>query len=902
MRARSASTAGPTISTRSWSAPGVLSPFRIASERRFTARERSNRRAWDAGVIPCAQGEVDNRPENFRITHDIAPIHTPRQPGRSRVTPLAVCPRVSQLPRGLVHDYRTQCSARAYPSMRRCFMSPAHPCRTRWIPLLLALVASGCVEVALEGPQSFESVQQLAESTLSQIEGDLTVPGLQAQVEVIRDQWGIPHIYAQNTEDLFFAQGYVMAQDRLWQMEMWRRWHEGKLAEVFGAEAFDYDLRTRLMMFRGPWDESEFTSYHPEGEGIFTAYANGVNAFIEQNANNLPVEFQLTGVRPDPWTAQTVLLRWAQIALSSVRGHAINEIQLAMNVARLGLEEANQRAAPDPWDDLVIPEGLDLSVFTDEVLEAARRGDGDPFAGGLPALEIVEPYRDLVPELRTAQVQSGWDPADAGSNNWVMSGERSPTGVPILANDPHRRIEMPALRYFVHLNAPDWNVFGGGEPPFVGTDAGNNERMAWGFTFAGTDMVDLYVEELHPSEPNRVRWEDDWEELTVITEEIQVKGEPTPRTVELKFSRHGPIFYEDLERRVAFAVRSVVQEPGTAAYKGSFRLAQAESCADFHERAMAWMVPTHNLICGDADGNIAFQITGLTPDRDGWNGRLPVPGDGRYEWTGFRSDLPREMNPERGYIVTANDNSHPPDFEGRPVFYHSSRGVETARITRLHQLLGQGGPLSLEDHKEIQHDNYILQAGHDIPLFRGWTSADPEIEHARDMVANWDGVLEKESAAAAVYSRWDEAVEDEAREPDVAPAERQALMEAGLGAALGQLEREQGTEPSQWRYGRINESELPHMFVRSFDLPPVERGGAGGAVNANGANFRRIIDLSEIDNSVWTNAPGQSTQPGSPFYGNTREQLGNGEYLPILFSREAVEGGATYTLMLRPEE
>ena len=199
---------------------------------------------------------------------------------------------------------------------------------------------------------------------------------------------------------------------------------------------------------------------------------------------------------------------------------------------------------------------------------------------------------------------------------------------------------------------------GGGEPPFAGVDVGNNERMAWGFTFAGTDMVDVYVEEMHPEDPNLVRWQDGWEPLRVIEEEIPVKGQ-APEPIVLKFSRHGPVFYEDLEHRRAYAVRSVVQEPGTAAYKGSFQLAQAESCTDFFDRAMHWLVPTHSLICGDVDGNIALQVTGLTPDRDGWNGRLPVPGTGAYEWRGFRTDLPREFNPARGYIATANNNVHP---------------------------------------------------------------------------------------------------------------------------------------------------------------------------------------------------------------------------------------------------
>jgi penicillin amidase len=758
----------------------------------------------------------------------------------------------------------------------------------------LLLLAIGC------SPQSEpDSLDELARRSLAQIGGELDVPGLREPVEVIRDEWGIPHIYAQNVDDLFLAQGYVMAQDRLWQMEMWRRWHEGRLSEIFGPAAFDYDLRTRQMMFRGPWDESEWTSYHPDGERIFTAYANGVNAFIEQNRDNLPVEFQLTGVEPDPWTAKTVVLRWAQVGLSSVRGHAISELQLAMNVGRFGAEEANRRAAPDPWDDLEVPEGLDVSIITQEVLSAMRAGDGDPFSGSrLPDLEVVERYRHLTPAVRTAQV-SNPQVATEGSNNWVMSGDRSPTGVPILANDPHRRIEMPALRYFVHLNAPGWNVIGGGEPPFVGVDAGNNERMAWGFTFAGTDMVDLYVEEVDPDNPDMVRWQDGWEPLRVIEEEIGIKGE-APRTVELKFSRHGPVIYEDTENHVAYAVRSVVQDPGTAAYKGSFKMAQAESCEDFFERAMYWMVPTHSLICADVEGNIALQVTGLTPDRDGWNGRLPVPGSGKYEWQGFRSDLPREFNPARGYIATANNNVHPPDYEGRPVFYHRSGGARTSRITRLHQILGTDRLFSVEDHQAIQLDAYSLRSEGDIPAFQSWTSDDPEVERARALIAEWDGVLTRESTAAAIYVQWTRSAGARARNSAGSSEESRALTEEGLEQTITSLTEDWGADWAEWRYGRGNQSGLRHMFIPDFDLPAVERPGGFGTVNATGANFRRIIDLSDLDRSVATNAPGQSAQPGSPFYGNLRDHLGNGEYFPLLFSREAVEGNVAHRLMLNP--
>ena len=766
----------------------------------------------------------------------------------------------------------------------------------------IVVVTLSTIIVGCTSPDSPQSLESLAMNALAQIEGEIEINGLMEPVEVIRDEWGIPHIYAQNDQDLFFAQGYIMAQDRLWQMEMWRRWREGRLAEIFGPAALDYDRRARLMMFRGPFNEDEWDSYHPDAKNLFTADANGVNAYIESNRDNLPVEFQLTGVVPDPWTAETNLLRWASLAVPSVRGHAINEVELALNVARYGVEEANRLAAPDPWDDLVVPDGLDINLFTEELLEAMRAGDDDPFvAGRLPPLEIIEPYKDLVEsgEVRVAQV-SPLPIATEGSNNWVMSPSRSPTGVPILVNDPHRRIEMPALRYFIHLIAPGWNVIGGGEPPFAGVDAGNNEHIAWGFTFAGTDMVDVFVEEVHPEDPNLVRWQDSWEPLRIIEEDILVKGQD-PEPVILKFSRHGPVFYEDLNSRHAYSVRSVVQEHGTAAYKGSFQLAQAESCEDFFELAMHWLVPSHSLICGDVDGNIALQVTGFTPDRNGWNGRLPVPGTGEYEWLGFRTDLPREFNPERGYIATANNNVHPPGYEGRPVFYHSSEGVETSRITRLHQVLGSFEAPTIEEHIQIQQDDYLLAAERDIPLFSGWVSSDPDIDWARDLIESWDAKLSKESTAGAMYVRWNEEVDERARHTDMQLSQRRMFIEAGLRSAIDRLTLELGPDRDQWRHGRVHASPLQHMFIPDFDLPAVERPGGFGSLNATGANFRRIIDLADLDRSIATNAPGQSAQPGSPFYGDLTETLGNGDYFPLLYTRGAVEDRAAHRLTLSPD-
>jgi penicillin amidase len=785
-------------------------------------------------------------------------------------------------------------------------MSVSRACVAFLTLAVVTVVTSACTSSSADsGPKVPASLDALARQSLATIDGTVRLSGLKQPVRIVRDRQGIPHIYAQNDDDLFFAQGYVMAQDRLWQLEMWRRWHEGRLAEVFGPKAVDYDVRTRLMMFRGPWDAAEWTSYHPDAERLFTAWANGLNAFVRENAGNLPVEFKLTGITPEPWTARTVTLRWAQLGIDSVRGHGIAEIQLALNAKKLGVAEANRRAAPDPWDDLQVPDGLDLNWFTDDLLAAARKGDGNPFEpGALPSPAIVDPYRSLVPKLQAARVMPELQDMD-GSNNWVVSGRFTASGLPIVSNDPHRTIEMPSLRYFVHMVAPGWNMIGGGEPPFVGIDAGNNEKMAWGFTFAGTDMVDVFVEQTNPADPSQTKYKDGWVPMTVIHDAIRVKGEEAPRRVDLKFSKHGPVFYEDPVNHLAFAAKSVNQEPGTAPFKGSLKLAQATSCEDFFDRAMAWKMPTHNLICGDTKGNIALQVTGLTPDRDGWTGRLPVPGTGRYEWKGFRSDLPREYNPARGYIATANDNTHPKDFKGRPVFYNTSTDVDVSRITRIRQMLdqriAQHKAFTVDEMERLQQDSYSLRAERDASLFAGWTGKSPEVEKARALIAGWDRVLTRDTTAGAIYVRWTTTEAGRKAVDAKTPTAKQALVEEGLGQALVRLTKDWGADWSQWRYGRINESKLPHMFVDEFSLPAVERPGGFNSVNATGANFRRVMDLSNLDRTMATNAPGQSAQPGSPYYGNLREHLADGVYFPLPFTTGAVDAQAAHTLTLSPK-
>jgi penicillin amidase len=749
--------------------------------------------------------------------------------------------------------------------------------------ITLAFIVAFSAAIASEPQASREDRQRaLAAKALSQIDGTINLPALKGPVDVVRDRWGVPHIYASNADDLFVAQGFVAAQDRLWQMEMWRRQREGRLAEILGPQAVERDRIARLLKYRGPTDEREWTSYHPDGRRLFEAYARGVNAFIQSvqaNPDKLPVEFTLTGIRPEPWTAETVALRTAAF------GDASSELQLARQVATLGREEANRRRAPDPWDDLQLPPGVDLAAIDDAVIAAARA------PGGAVRPALLEPG---VAEVLV-------DPAliaSPGSNNWVVSGALSATGKPVVVNDPHRDVTNPSLRYIVHLNAPGWNVIGASEAPFFGVAIGHNDHIAWGLTIVGTDQEDVYVETVNPANANEVRWRDGWEPLRVVKETIAVKGGGA-RIVELKFSRHGPIFHEDPKRNLAYALRSALLEPGTAPYLAGLRLSQVRDCRQFLDAAMYWKAPSENLICGDTAGNISWQASALTPNRRGWVGRLPVSGQGAHEWAGFRRDLPRELNPSRGFIATANHNIQPPGYSP-PLMFKSATNLPFDRITRLRQLIRSGTRYTIEDHRRMQLDAHSLRAASELPLFRGWTADAPDVERARQMVAGWDAVFAKDSASAAIYSVWRSVANAQDREAAAGEGRRKAVMGATLQKALALLRTEQGPDPAGWRWGRMHTRAFSHPFVPAFNLPTVERAGGSGTVAADGASYREVLDVSDWDRSIVTNTPGQSGQPESPFYGNLLPLWASDTYFPLVFSRARVDKESAHRLTLRP--
>jgi len=769
--------------------------------------------------------------------------------------------------------------------------------------LSLLLVA---VPLAAQAPSA---LLDSARTRLAQLDGTVAIAGLDSAVEVRRDTWGVPHIYARTQHDLFVAQGFVAAQDRLWQMEMWRRTGEGRLAEVLGPSYVERDRMARALRYRGDW-AAEYRSYAPDGRAIMQAFVQGINAAIANGAKRhaLPIEFSLLGFEPTPWTADVPLQR---LAAFSMTRNASAEVTRARRVALLG-KELTQRIWPlDPAHDLDPIPGFDYSGIDEKSIAAL--------------LDVTGPVTYT---------------AIQGSNNWVVSGAKTATGKPILANDPHRAIQSPSLRYLTHLVAPGWNVIGSGEPGVPGVAIGHNDRVAFGITIVGMDQQDLYVETVGKCPSRRGRCylnRGTWKPLRRTIDTIRVKG-GAPRVVVTEFSEHGPLVGEDTVRHRAFALRFVGTEPGTAGYAGSLSLDRARDWQTFKQAAARFKLPTENLVYADVDGNIGWIAAGLMPLRR-WTGTLPVPGTGGYEWSGYLpfDSLPMAYNPASGFIATANDNILPPGYTHALNYEFSA----PFRGNRLRDVLARESGLTVERMQALQHDTYSMPAAQLVPLLveaAGRQGASGKVAVQR--LARWDFRLSRDAIQVIWFHAWVDALGDRVYAPRIPASVRAAIgsrwslpalidmlsapvsafgarpteaRDTLLLAALDDAERRvlatYGADSTRWRWGTLHTARFPHAVSKAFDLGAVSRGGDANTVNASGgagdrqtagASYREILDVADWDRSVATSTPGQSGQPGSPHYGDLLALWGDDKYFPLVYSRAAVERETKHVLTLRP--
>jgi penicillin amidase len=775
------------------------------------------------------------------------------------------------------------------------------------------------------------------------------VEGLSAPVEIKVDQWGVAHIYAQNEADLFFAQGYYAARDRLFQFEVWRRQATGTVAEILGPRELNRDIGTRLFQFRGDMD-TEMAHYHPRGILIIESFTKGVNAYIKMTKENpdlLPLEFGLLDIEPEYWTTDIVISRH-----QGLLGNIEDELRTARAVAKLGPEKVQELSWFHPKQpDLTIDPAIDPALFEKDILElynAYRRPvrfQPEDIIGD--ARNDLEAYRGL------AEVeQKQWDEdykaglTNIGSNNWIVSGEHTASGYPMMANDPHRTQAVPSLRYMVHLHAPGWNVIGGGEPEIPGVSIGHNEHGAWGLTVFRTDAEDLYVYQTNPDNPNQYWYKGAWEDMKIIKDTIPVKGQD-PVVVDLKYTRHGPVVFEQENSNTACAVRCGWLEYGGSPYLASLRMDQAKTFEEFREACNFSHIPGENMIWADREGNIGWQAVGIAPIRKNFSGMVPVPGDGRYEWDGYLPIIakPNLYNPESGIFATANENVTPNDYEHWEAIGFS--WSDPFRGNRVREVLASGRKHSLADMARLQTDYLSIPARTLVPLLAPLSFEDNQLAAAKAHLMDWDYQLRPNSIAAAIYVEWEKALSDavfnrvvpsEGRDlirfqlkqvidfllmPDGhfgkdALAARDQILKDALQIALKTLKTRVGEDMNQWQYGQ---EKLKHIVLRhplssavsadvraKLEVGPAPRGGYSHTVNSTGGNynqssgasFRIIVDTGDWDRCLATNSPGQSGDPENKNYKNLFDTWAKDQYFPLFFSTEKVNSVTAETLYLKP--
>jgi penicillin amidase len=472
------------------------------------------------------------------------------------------------------------------------------------------------------------------------------VAGLAQPAEIRVDEWGVPHIYAKTHYDAFFVQGFNAARDRLWQIDTWRRRGLGRLAEVLGDAYVEQDRAARLFLFRGDMYR-EWLAYRSDAKQIAVAFVAGINAYVALTRSQpglLPPEFGVLGYLPATWSPEDVV----RIRSNGLWRNLTAEVDRARLLCRFpaSLDALHKRLEPT-WT-VIVPDGIDLCEIPPHVL--------DVYLLAKAPVDFTKPTNALA-EARVIERRT-----DTGSNNWVVAPQRTSTGRPILANDPHRGHAVPSLRYAAHLIAPGLDVIGAGEPALPGISIGHNERIAFGLTIFRIDQEDLYVYTTRDDAPDEYRYRDRWEPMTLVEESISVRGAPAV-PITMKFTRHGPVIFEDALKHRAYAARLAWLDPGMAPYFGSVEYMRAQNWREFVGALNRWGAPSENQVYADVDGNIGYKPVGLFPKRTNWDGLLPVPGDGRYEWDGYfdMDALPVEFNPARGFIATANAMNLPAD-------------------------------------------------------------------------------------------------------------------------------------------------------------------------------------------------------------------------------------------------
>jgi penicillin amidase len=771
----------------------------------------------------------------------------------------------------------------------------------------------------------FVAVYAYLRSTLPDYNGEITVSGIKEPVEIIRDSYAMPHIYAQTDEDAFFALGYCMAQDRLFQMDIVRRATRGKLAEILGKDLVPVDKFFRTIT-AGKSFEDIAAAYPPEIRAASNAYAAGVNYFVENHKGPLPLEFTILGYEPDPWessdgVAVNYYMAWDLNSAFSI------EMLYASVIHKLGEKMANDLFPEYPEEyPTIIPDGKASFDF----------------------------FRNLTVARQLLGAEGG-----GASNSWVISGKKSKTGKPMLANDPHLSHGAPGIWYEAHLISPSMDVSGSVLPgvPFV--IIGANEHVAWGFTNVMADDADFYIEKLNPADPNQYEFKGRWEDVKVKEEVIKVKGAEDVR-FRVRLTRHGPIVddvnkYQE-PKGTALAMRWTAYDMLHA--NPFLKLNTAKSIHDIERAVELFKCPGQNWVYADDKGNIGFWAAVGIPVRDGFSGAVPIPGwDGNHEWKGYvpTKGQPHLRNPARQWIATAN-NKHVGDDYPYPISHYYAM---PDRFVRIEEMISEKEKFDVNDFKRMHSDFYMVLAKEWVPIMlKSLSDEELSEKEKKALVAlkNWDFVANAEGVAPTVFhatinqmvkntfmKRIGEQLYEQYinnsyiafnamrnliaqgqsvwfDDPDTQSVEGLSeMIIKSFEEAIAYLDGKMGSKVDDWKWGELHTLTLYHLFGKSsslmgffMNIGPFPIGGSFATVNPqpyrlsspwegyHGASLRYIIDFSNMENSRRVIPAGISGNFMSPHYDDQAELWRTGKYRPFVLDRKSVEEDARYTLKMLP--
>jgi penicillin amidase len=808
-----------------------------------------------------------------------------------------------------------------------------------WTFLIIAVVAGG-------------TAWWFGYRPLPQLDGSISLPGLQKEVTVERDNWGVPHIRASSLEDAVEAQGYVIAQDRLWQLDLMRRASRGQLSEIVGPLALKSDKQFRTFGFSRA-AERDYAATDKDSRALMEAYARGVNRFIDQHQKSLPLEFSLLKYKPQPWqpTDSLVIAGYMYQTLTNTWEGKLDRSKVE---ARVGADRSKELYAVDaPMDHFVIgdpdvpndgsqasradpDDDDDDDMPTDTILKASARSSD--------SVRKPETYADITSALwpsiqgyleeTQSEIRKG-----LGSNNWVVSGSHTATGKPILANDTHLELSIPPIWYEIHLSAPGFNAEGFTLPGAPLIVIGHNDHIAWGFTNNGADVQDLYIEKLNPAAPDEYLVNGKWTKAQVFDEAIRIKGQPDEH-LNIVVTRHGPVVHQEGDK--VYALRWTALEPGGLGNAYNW-LSTARNWHEFRDIMKRVWGPGQNAVYADTEGNIGYIMAARVPIRKKGHGEIPVPGDtDDYEWTGYIpfDQLPQALNPDSGLIVTANARVVGPNYKP----YLTDRWEEPYRTARIYDLLHDKIDLRPIDMLKVETDTYSFPhaflADQMSSAAKTVQPKDPRARKLVDGLKDWNGIADADSALVSFLVMARRAALDLILEPYLGKdtnlyawrstvflqkvlTDRSAkwlppcyknydeLLAATADRAVTMLaEQTKSDRVKDWQWKDLNSLDMLHPLGRDgflkhlLSITGKPQSGTNYSVRAatkrHGPSMRFIANLANWDESILLIPAGESGQVGSSHYTDQFSYWYEGKPIVAPYSDAAEAKARKHTLTLKP--